>query len=193
MPKRTKTPGIRYQLNASLKTKDKIAVSKFTKKFPKSIMGVRQVIGELQKILVDVNKEKRNNRQLREKEYNKSGEKMILQKQIKVPFRKTNPVYGCHQLSKALAVALRSMGIPAKIVRVFPDNESVVLFRLNKDLYEAAAFSGTIKKVDEKRRAQLKLNLKTTTYGVRNLRVKNIKNYNFSDFQLDLASKPNLD
>ncbi len=190
MPKRTKTPNSRYRLNASLKTKDRIAVRNFAKKFPKSIMGVRQIIGELQKILVDINKEKKGSKKLREKEYNKSGEAMIVQKKIKVPFKRTNPVYGCHQLSKALTVALRSMGIPSKIVRFFPDNESFVLFRLNKELYLAKPFSGDIEKVDAKKRQQLKLDTKTTLFGVPNLRVKKMNKYNYTDFQLDLKSKP---
>jgi len=190
MPKSTKKISPRYRLNASLKTKDRITLKKFTKKFPKSIIGVRQIIGELQKILVDISKEKRSSKQLREKEYNKSGEAMIAQKKIKVPFRRTNPVYGCHQLSKALIVALRSMGIPSKIVRFFPDNESFVLFRLNKELYLAKPFSGDIEKIDAKKRQQLKLDTKTKLFGIPNLRVKKMDKYNYADFQSDLKSKP---
>ncbi|HNV01657.1 MAG TPA: hypothetical protein PKK60_04500 [archaeon] len=175
----------RTNLNPKLSFRERLGVRRFTKSIPPTIDGVRIIMAELNKKLADIN-DSRN--EVRAKEYNKSGAQIIKDKEIKVKFSKMKiPAYGCHQLSKALVVALREKGISARIIREYPVNESKVLFRLNKKLYEASPFSGTVKEVTPEMREKFKKRLKIFHKNTPKLRVRGIQNYTFEQFQRELS------
>lgn len=174
----------RPNLNPKLSFRERMGVRRFTKSIPKTIDGVIIMMAELNKKLADINS---NDQTVRAKEYNKSGAQIIKDKEIKVKFSKLNiPSYGCHQLSKALVVALRDKGISARVIREYPANESRVLFRLDKEFYEASPFSGKIKKVTPEMREKHNKRLRMFHNNTPKLRIRGMENYTYEQFQREI-------
>ncbi len=170
----------RPNLNPKLSFRERLPVRRFAKKYPKSIDGVRMIMADLNKKLADIND---SSKETRAQEYNKSGAQIIKDKEIKVRFTRMKvPSYGCHQLSKALVVALREKGIPARIIRVYPANESKVLFVLNKQLYEATPFTGGVLRVSPEMKDTYREQMNTIQKGVPKLRIRKMEKYSYQDF-----------
>lgn len=153
-------------LNSRISAKKRLFVRAVTKKYPHTLDGVRLLVFDLKSTLTRMEEHKLKDR---EREYNKKGVDIFLEGKTRVPFRGNIPMYGCHQLAKALVVGLREMGVSARIARYLPGNESFVLFRLNKEVYEVLPFSGKIRKVDAARREFYRKHLNETTEGVRGM------------------------
>lgn len=172
-------------LNPKISFRERLGVRRFTKSIPPTIEGVKIMMSELNKKLSEINN---NDPLVRANEYNKSGAQIIKDKEIKVKFSKMKiPSYGCHQLSKALVVALRDKGVSARVIREYPANESRVLFRLNKELYEASPFSGGIKKVTPEMREKLKKRLRIFHKNIPKLRVRGMQKYTYEQFQREIS------
>jgi hypothetical protein len=137
-------------------------------------------MANLHKMLTDINSPKKASQKLKEQEYNLPGEKLVRKKEIKVTFKRGLPVYGCHQLSKALCVSLRDIGIPAKVIRLFPDNESKVIFRLNKKVYQASPFSTELKEIDPE---EIRVRLKNKLFNIPNVRLRKMDKYTYKNFK----------
>lgn len=170
-------------LNPKLSFRERLPVRRFARKYPKSIEGVRMIIADLNKRLTEINSPRKK---VKAKEYDKSGAQIIKDKEIKVRFTKMNsPRYGCHQLSKALVTTLREIGIPARIIRFYPGNESKVIFRLDKQLYEATPFSGGVLKLSPEMKDTYREQINSTYKEKPKLRIRKMEKYTYQDFTND--------
>ncbi len=152
-------------------------VRSITSKYPRTLDGIRLLVLDLNSTLTRMEEHKLKDRA---KEYDKKGVDIFLKGKTMVPYNKSIPMYGCHQLAKALVVGLREMGVSAKIGRYYPGNESFVIFRFGKELYEVLPFSRKIRKVDSIKREFYK-----TSLGDKKISFKGIENYTYADFKQD--------
>jgi hypothetical protein len=154
-----------------------VRVRSITSKYPRTLDGIRLLVLDLNSTLTRMEEHKLKDRA---KEYDKKGVDIFLKGKTMVPYNKSIPMYGCHQLAKALVVGLREMGVSAKIGRYYPGNESFVIFRFGKELYEVLPFSRKIRKVDSIKREFYK-----TSLGDKKISFKGIENYTYADFKQD--------
>ncbi len=170
-------------LNPKLSFRERLPVRRFAKKYPSTVQGVKMIMADLNKKLTEIND---NRPEVKAQEYNKSGAQIIKDKEIKVKFTRMKvPSYGCHQLSKALTIALREKGISARIIRAYPANESKVLFRLGKELYEATPFTGGVLRVSPEMKDTYREQMNTIHKGVPKLRIRKMDKYTYEDFEID--------